>query len=101
MGLLCACGVRRIKDLLRVCLYFSSSLRSFSSSLSVCLPFVLPCSSSGCLLLVLLPCLSFPALALCFLFPLRMYTDKKKGRKGLSLASSLRGLWVFRFLCSY
>ena len=58
----------------------------FSASLSVFLSFVL----SLCLafypallwlsLLVLLHCLSFSALALCFLFPLRT-TRKKKGRK--------------------
>ena len=88
--LLCACGVRRIRDLLRVCLCFYPFILCFYPFafrfLSLSLLFVL-----FALVVFLCPL----ALSLLFLFPLRMYTDKKKGRKGLSLASSLRVLWVF------
>lgn len=76
---LCACGVRRIKDLLRVCLYFSSSLPSF---MLFALPFVLSVP------VVLLPCLcslcglflGFFCLGCCFLFPFGLCA-KRKGAK--------------------
>ena len=69
--------------------------------LSLCLlSFYALCLSSGALPLLssCLPCLFLcPCGFLCvllFLFPFRAIR-KKKGRKGLSLASSLRVLWVF------
>lgn len=79
VGLLYACGVRRIKDLLRVCLYFSSSLPSF---MLFALPFVLSIP------VVLLPCLcslcglflGFFCLGCCFLFPFGLCA-KRKGAK--------------------
>ena len=80
---LCACRVRRIKDLLRVCLRFSLFLcvcPAFVLLLSFCpslvwLPFVSPCLSS-----------CFPCGSLCFPFPLR--TIRKEERAQI-LASSL------------
>ena len=72
--LLYACGVRRIRGLRRVCLYFPSSLPSFF------LFFVLLLSlCSSCPLLILLPCLCSLCGSLCFLFPFRTIR-KKKGR---------------------
>lgn len=95
--LLCAWVVRRFKGLWRVCLCFFL----LSSA------FLLLCLSSGALLcyplLVLFACLvcSCVLVGFCVLFfPYGLYA-KKKGRKGLSLASSLVLLWVFRFLYSY
>ena len=83
--LLCACRVRRFKGLWRICLRFYSSLPLFypffiffALLVSFCPSLCSRCSC--CLLLVLLPCLVFPALFLCFLSPLRMYRNKK-GRK--------------------
>ena len=84
---LCACGVRRIKDLLRICLSFSLFVPVFISLLQL---FVLCPSLLWLSLLVLLHCLSFSALALCFLFPLRMYRQKERAQV---FASSLVLLW--------
>ena len=83
--LLCACGVRRIKDLLRVCLYFISFasvfqlLRPSSGALSLL--------SSACpLVLFVFVCLW----SLLFLFPLRTASDiKRKGTKVLPLCPLL------------
>ena len=100
MWLLCACGVRRLYDLMRVCLYFIAFAFVFLLRLSfvlflvlllLCLPFFL----SSLLLLLSLFLLSSACplgylasdlglvLSLCglllFPFPLRMY-GQKKGR---------------------
>ena len=78
--LLCACRVRRLYDLWRVCLCFSSSL-------PMRLPFVLPCQSSGCLVLVILPvlsiCVVLVALCGCVVvsFSLSVYAQKRKGAR--------------------
>ena len=74
--LLCACGVRRLYDLRRICPYFILFV------LFLVLSFVL------LLLLSLLVLLSYLFVGYCFLFPFGCIR-KKKGRKGLSLASSL------------
>ena len=75
----------------------------------ILLPFVfvsLLCFLSLCLcvcspLLVLLPCLVCPCgFCRCFLFPCGIYA-KKKGRKGLCLASSLVLLWVALSCCCF
>ena len=65
--------------------FFFISLPAFCPS-----PYLL---CSGCLLLVLLHCFSFSALALCFLFPLRT-TRKKRGRKFLRPLLSCCGLLI-------
>ena len=72
---LCACGVRRIRDLLRVCLRFFSSLPLFLSLYSCFLSFVLLCS--GCLCLS--SCIVFPFLLwLCvFFFPFGIYAKRE------------------------
>ena len=74
-----ACGVRRIYGLLRVCLPFCLLCSCFSSSL----PFVFPCLSSGCPVLVILPILSicfvFVGIWVCcwvFFFPCGLYAKK-------------------------
>ena len=82
----------------RVCPCFSSSLPLFVPLFA--LLFVLGSSLLWLSLLVLLHCLSFSTLALCFLFPFRT-TRKKKGREGLSLASSLVLLWVALSGCGF
>lgn len=90
-GALYACGVRRIKDLLRVCLSFflfvpiflSFSLFAYLLGLCLCCPW-----------LVLLPALFvLVSLWVLFLFPFR-YIRKKKGRK-VFCALSLLGFGVF------
>ena len=89
-----ACGVRRIKGLRRVCLSFcpfAFILLPFVLSLYLLFVLRLVCFVlvvfwlSSCLVLFVLVSLW----SLLFLFPFR-YIRKKKGRKGLSLASSLR-----------
>ena len=77
-GFLCACGVRRIKDLLRVCLSFSPFVSVFALLLCsfACFTLVVLGLSSCLVLFVLVPLWS-----LLFLFPYRT-TRKKKGRKG-------------------
>ena len=99
--LLCACGVRRIKGLRRICLRFSLFFffcPVLISLLLVC--FSLPLLFSLVLLSSCLPCLFVLSLwvLLLFLFPLR-YMCKKKGRKGFApcvLSSFVVGL----FSCS-
>ena len=86
-----ACGVRRIKGLRRVCLYFSSSLPSFSS-LCLLLSFTLSALfwlSFACplaLSLWLFGCVGFS-------FSLSGYTQKERAQS-VFLASSLVLLWV-------
>ena len=83
--LLCACGVRRIKGLWRVCLYFIHLCLPFvlfSSSLTCFCPFACPflsslLLSSGCPLCLLFLC------GLLFSFPYR--TKRKKERVSRSL----------------
>ena len=125
VGFLCACGVRRLYDLRRVCLYFASILPLFCPLLSsfvlflvlyfvlllLCLPFFL---SSLLLLLSLfllssacpLGCLASAlglVLSLCglllFLFPLRMYAQKERAQS--VFASSLVLLCVALFGCCF
>ena len=79
--LLCACGVRRIYDLWRVCLSFYLSLPPFSSSLTCFCPFACPFLSllqlsSGCPLS--LPCLS---LWVVVSFSLTDYTQKERAQR--------------------
>ena len=80
VGLLYACGVRRIKDLLRVCPSFCP-IRSY---LSLYLPFSFSLCIAFCLwLFFALVVFACPlVLSLLFLFPLRT-TRKKKGRSVL------------------
>ena len=81
-------------------LFFSFSL-FVSVFVSLLLLFVLCLSLLWLSLLVLLHCLSFPALSLCFLFPLRT-TRKKKGRKGFApcvLSSCVVGCFILLPLC--
>ena len=86
-----ACGVRRIKGLWRVCLYFSSSLPSFSS---LYLLFVLHLVS----FVLVVFCLSFCLVLFVFVvfvvvsFSLSDYTQKERARR--VGASSPRVLWV-------
>ena len=89
--LLCACGVRRLYDLWRVCLRFSFSLSVFLSfvlcfislpCLLSCFALVVFCLSSFLLCLFLCACGS-----LCFLFPLRIYRQKERAQS--VFASSL------------
>lgn len=81
VGLLCACGVRRFYGLWRVCLSF----------FLLCCCFYALCPRLSCLS----SCLVFPFLLwLCSCFFPFGCTDKKKGREGLPLASSLVVLWV-------
>ena len=94
VGLLCACVVRRIRGLWRVCLPFV--LLPFFFCLSFHL-FTCFCPSpcllcSGCLLLVLLSCLVCSCGLCVFFFPYGLHA-KRKGAKVLPLASSL-GVWV-------
>ena len=87
-GALYACGVRRFKGLRRVCLYFSSSLPSFSS---LYLLFVL---RLVCFVLVVF-CLSSCLVCSCVFvlsFSLSDYTQKERARR--VGASSLGVLWV-------
>ena len=84
-GLKARCVFASVFILLCSCFYLVSSFLGLSS----CPLLVL--SLCGLLLGFFLGC--------CFFFPYGLYA-KKKGRKVLLLASSLRGLWVFRFLYS-
>lgn len=116
--LLCACGVRRLYDLRRVCLYFvlfcpllSSILSSILSFCScVCLSF---CPLCSCFYLfscfprlvlldawLLILVLSFLFVGCCFFFPCGCMR-KKKGRKVLFLASSLVLLCVALSGCCF
>ena len=96
VGLLCACGVRRLYDLMRVCLYFVlfcpllSSILTFCSC--VCLSFYLFAPAFFVCPLVLSLC------GLLLLFPFR--TMRKKERAQF-LASSLVLLWVALFGCCF
>ena len=85
VGLKARCVFASVFILLCSCFYLVSSFLGLSS----CPLLVL--SLCGLLLGFFLGC--------CFFFPYGLYA-KKKGRKVLLLASSLRGLWVFRFLYS-
>ena len=106
VGFLCACGVRRLYDLRRVCLYFASILPLFCPLLSsfvlflvlyfvlllLCLPFFLPLCSCFYLFscfprlvllaawLLLLVLSSLFVGCCCFFFPYGCMR-KKKGRK--------------------
>ena len=83
VGLLYACGVRRLYDLWRVCLRFSSFAPVFAS---FCPLFFFALVVFACPL----------ALSLLFLFPFRIYTQKEGAlRVG---ASSLRVLWRVQIL---
>ena len=102
-GALYAWIVRRIYGLLRVCLPFCLLCSCFSSSL----PFVFPCLSSGCPVLVILPILSicfvFVGLWVCcwvFFFPCGLYA-KRKGAKVLPcvLACLVVGCFIWLLLC--
>ena len=77
-GFLCACGVRRLYDLWRVCLRFSSFAPVFAS---FCPLFFFALVVFACPL----------ALSLLFLFPFRIYAQKERAQ---FLASSLRVLWA-------
>ena len=97
VGLLYACAVRRFRGLWRVCL-------PFSLFLCVCLAFVhwaFPLSAFRALCSC---CTLFASLWLfvccCCFFPFGC-TDKKKGREGLPLASSLVvvGCFIWLLLC--
>ena len=96
VGLLYACGVRRIKGLLRVCLRFSYSLSFYlcvcSAFISVPIFWALPLLLSACPLCLL--CLSlWPCgLCCCFFFPFG-YMRKKKGRNSLRPLLSCCGLY--------
>ena len=96
MWLLCACRVRRIKDLLRVCLSFYPFASVFALLLSFCLSFSLFAP-------VVLWLSSFFALFLfvgcCFLFPFGLYVQKERARR--VGASSLVLLWVALFGCCF
>ena len=91
--LLCACGVRRFRGLRRICPCFSL----FFFFCLVLISLLLVCFSLPLLLSLVLLSALFVLVALwvllLFLFPFRIM-HKKKGRKVLSLASSLVLLWV-------
>ena len=91
--LLCACGVRRLYDLMRVCLFFLSSLLLLLSLflLSSACPL-------GCLASALGLVLSLCGLLL-FLFPLRMCAQKERAQS--VFASSLVLLCVALFGCCF
>ena len=102
VGFLCACGVRRLYGLWRVCLYFVLLL--------LCLPFFLPSlllllSLFLLSLLVLLSSACPLACLVCscvivgfvFSFSLSDYTQKERARR--VGASSLVLLWVVGLLC--
>ena len=78
--LLCACGVRRIRGLRRVCLRFSSFAPVFASFYARCPSFVL------------LHCLCGSLGVVVVSFSLSDYTQKERAQ---FLASSLRVLWAF------
>ena len=84
--LLCACGVRRIKGLRRVCLHFS-----FSLSLSCPFTPVFASFYARCPSLLWLSFFCPLALSLLFLFPFRT----KRKRAHLFCALSLLGFGVF------
>ena len=107
--LLCACGVRRLRGLWRVCLYFvlfcpllSSFLSSILSFCScVCLSFYLfaPAFFVCPLVLCLSSLFAFPLFVgcCCFFFP---YGCMRKKERALRVgASSLVLLWVVGLLC--
>ena len=85
--LLYACGVRRFKGLLRVCLYFSASLPFF---LSLYLLFVLHLVCFVLVVFCLSSCIVFVALWVLVVvsFSLTDYTQKERARR--VGASSLR-----------
>ena len=99
---LCACEVRWLYDLWRVCLRFSYVLPLVLSYLPLCFLFFafllvsLHCLLSCFALVVfcLSSCLVFALfVGCCLLFPYGLYA-KRKGAKVLLLASSLVLLWV-------
>ena len=101
MGLLYACGVRRLKDLLRVCLRFSSSLSFFSSFSSLvllllCLPPLLVLFPAFPLLSVLVSFVAFVVVS----FSLTDYTQKKR-RKGFAPCVLSSCVVCVKFLYSY
>ena len=79
--LLCACGVRRIKDLRRVCLYFIRFSLFVLAFVLVSLCLLCFACPLACLVYLCYPC-GFLCVLL-FPFPLR-YMCKKKGRKGFA-----------------
>ena len=98
MGLLCACGVRRFKDLLRVCLSFAR----FHSSLTCFCPFACPflsslLLSSGCPL-SLFSCIVFVGSlgVVVVSFSLSDICAKRKGAKCLPcvLSCPVVGLFI-------
>ena len=93
---LCACGVRRIYGLLRVCLHF------IRFSLFVLVFVLLSLSLCACFaLLVLLSCLVCSCgLCCCFFFPFGLYA-KRKGAKGCPcvLACLVVGCFIWLLLC--
>ena len=76
VGLLCACGVRRIKGLQRVCLSFSF----FASAFHLLCPFLCPLCS-GYLLLVLLHCLCGSLGVVVVSFSLSVYAQKERAQR--------------------
>ena len=105
-GALYACGVRRIKGLMRVCSCFSSFaylLLPFVLSLCSCFcPFVLLCF--GCLLLVLLSCLVCFCVFVVFVvsFSLSDYTQKERAQRFCPCVLSLCvvGCFILLLLCT-
>ena len=85
MGLLCACGVRRLYGLRRVCLRFSSFAPVFASFYAGC-PSLLWLS-----FFVLLHCLCGSLGVVVVSFSLAVYTQKERARR--VGASSLVLMW--------
>ena len=97
VGLLCACGVRRIKGLRRICLYFSLFFFFYPVLISLLLVcFSLPLLFSACPL----SCLICSCVLVAFVvvsFSLSDYAQKERAQS-VCLASSLRVLWVYYIL---
>ena len=103
-GFLCACGVRRLKDLLRVCLPFILLYLSFVLFLVIflvllllCLPYFLSFSLSLCCCCPLLVL----SLWLVVSFSLSVYTQKERAQSVIPcvLASCVVGCFILLLLC--
>lgn len=103
----CACGVRRLYDLRRVCPSFSSFLllsSLFLLSSCSCPASLLGFCSWSCPLYLYGLFLAFLPLGLLFPFPFRMYTQKERAQRFVPcvLSCPVVGLlWVYYMLSAF